>query len=202
MFTPTLTGLGERSHLLDPKVTLDTHVEDVANLLLWEDLSDVILVGHSYGGIVARQVADRMPERIRSLIYLDAFVPDDGKSLFDYLPDGGASNRELARAVGEGWKLPPLPAASLVVNAEDVEWVDRSCTMHPLAAFEAPAVLEGACDRIADIGYIRATKPTELFESFYQAAGDRGWWRAELHCGHDIMLDMPDELASLLLARV
>src|SRR4030088_1629073 len=85
VFTPTLTGVGERSHLLSRDVGLDTHVADVANLMIWENLRDIVLVGASYGGIVARHVADRMPVRIRSLVYLDAFVPENGKALFDYL---------------------------------------------------------------------------------------------------------------------
>ena len=96
VFTPTLTGVGERSHLLSRDVGLDTHVADVANLMIWENLRDVVLVGHSYGGVVARHVADRMPDRIRSLVYLDAFVPENGKALFDYLPDSGESMRQLA----------------------------------------------------------------------------------------------------------
>src|SRR6266404_7087239 len=79
VFTPTLTGVGERSHLLSRDVGLDTHVADVANLMIWENLRDIVLVRHSYGGVVARHVADRMPDRIRSLIYLDAFVPENGK---------------------------------------------------------------------------------------------------------------------------
>ena len=83
-FMTTLTGLGERSHLLSRDVGLDTHIADVANLMIWEDLRDIVLVGASYGGIVARHVADRMPDRIRSLVYLDAFVPENGKALFDY----------------------------------------------------------------------------------------------------------------------
>jgi pimeloyl-ACP methyl ester carboxylesterase len=91
VFTPTLTGVGERSHLLSRGVGLETHVLDVVNLLIWEDLRDVVLVGHSYGGAVVRHVADQMPDRIRSLIYLDAFVPENGKAVVDYLPDRGES---------------------------------------------------------------------------------------------------------------
>jgi len=102
VFTPTLTGVGERSHLLRRDVGLDTHVADVANLVIWENLRDVVLVGHSYGGIVARHVADRLPDRTRSLIYLDAFVPENGKTLFDYLPDNGEGDRKLAVAHGDG----------------------------------------------------------------------------------------------------
>ena len=82
VFTPTLTGIGERSHLLSRDVGLDTHIADVANLMIWEDLRDIVLVGHSYGGVVARHVADQMAGRIRSLVYLDAFVPDNGKAAF------------------------------------------------------------------------------------------------------------------------
>jgi pimeloyl-ACP methyl ester carboxylesterase len=107
VFTPTLTGLADRSHLLSREVGLETHVQDVANLITWEILSDVVLVGHSYAGTVVRHVADRMPDRIRSLVYLDAFVPENGKSVSDYAPDGGEGHRKLAQMYGEGWKIPP-----------------------------------------------------------------------------------------------
>jgi pimeloyl-ACP methyl ester carboxylesterase len=122
VFTPTLTGLGERSHLLNRDVGLDTHVADVANLMIWENLRDIVLVGHSYGGVVVRHVADRMPDRIRSLIYLDAFVPENGKILFDYLPDNGEGDRKLAVAHGDGWRVPPRPASSFGVNTADAPW--------------------------------------------------------------------------------
>lgn len=200
-FTPTLTGLGERSHLLNRDVGLDTHVADVANLMLWEDLHDIVLVGHSYGGIVARHVADRMSERICSLVYLDAFVPENGKALVDYLPDKGEGFRELAMAHGDGWKVPPIPALEFAVNASDADWVDRQCTMHPLSSFEASARISGACDSIANIGYISAGAFDGPFRQFYAKAGERSWWREELACGHDAMLDMPDELTALLMQR-
>src|ERR1700686_1339126 len=116
VFTPTLTGVGERSHLLSRDVGLDTHIADVANLMIWENLRDVVLVGHSYGGVVARHVADRMPDRIRSLIYLDAFVPENGKTLFDYLPDNGEGARNPAVAHGDGWRVPPRPASVFGAN--------------------------------------------------------------------------------------
>jgi len=156
VFTPTLTGVGERSHLLSRDVGLDTHVADVANLMKWEDLRDIVLVGHSYGGAVVRHVADRMPDRIRSLVYLDAFVPENGKSLFDYIPDSGKGMRELAVAKGDGWKIPPMPAVNIGVNAADAAWVDCQGTMHPLSSCEAQARLSGACDSIPNIGYILA----------------------------------------------
>jgi pimeloyl-ACP methyl ester carboxylesterase len=201
VFTPTLTGVGERAHLLSRDVDLDTHVADIANLMIWEDLHDIVLVGHSYGGVVARHVADRMPERIRSLVYLDAFVPDNGKALFDYLPDNGQSFREMALTKGDGWKVPPPAASFFAVNAADADWVDRQCTMHPLSTFEAPAQISGACDRLPAIGYILARGFDGPFDQFYALAGARGWSREELACGHDVMLDMPNELTALLLRQ-
>jgi hypothetical protein len=149
-----------------------------------------------------RHVADRMPDRIRSLVYLDAFVPDNGKALNDYVPDKGKKFRELAAANGDGWKLPPPPASSFAVNAADADWVDRQCTMHPLSTFKAPAQISGASDAIPNIGYIRARSYDRPYlDNFYALAGERRWWREEFACGHDVMLDMPNELTALLLQR-
>jgi pimeloyl-ACP methyl ester carboxylesterase len=201
VFTPTLTGVGERSHLSSRDVGLDTHIADVANLMIWENLRDVVLVGHSYAGIVVGHVADRMPDRIRSLIYLDAFVPENGKTLFDFLPDKGEGDRKLAGADGEGWRVPPRPASSFAVNAADAAWVVRQCTMHPLSSFEAPARISGACDDIANVGYILARGFDGPFGQFYAKARERRWWQEELACGHDVMLDMPNELTALLLQK-
>jgi pimeloyl-ACP methyl ester carboxylesterase len=201
VFTPTLTGVGERSHLLSRDVGLDTHIADVANLMIWEDLRDIVLVGHSYGGAIVRHVADKIPDRIRSLVYLDAFVPENGKAVFDYLPDNGETLRELAVLHGDGWKVPPIPASAFGVNAADAAWVDRQCTMHPLSTIETPARINGACDGIATIGYILARGYDGPFGQFYVKAGERHWWQAELACGHDVMLDMPNELTALLLQR-
>jgi pimeloyl-ACP methyl ester carboxylesterase len=201
VFTPTLTGIGERSHLLSRDVGLDTHIADVANLMIWEDLGEIVLVGHSYGGAVARHVADRMPERIRSLVYLDAFVPDNGKAVCDYLPDNGKTYRELAMAHGDGWKVPPPPVSFIGVNAADAGWVERQLTMHPLSTLEAPAQISGACDHIPAIGYIGAGGHDGPFGRFYAQAGERGWWQAHLACSHEVPLDMPNELTALLLRQ-
>jgi pimeloyl-ACP methyl ester carboxylesterase len=186
---------------LSRDVGLDTHIMDVVNLLIWEDLRDIVLIGHSYGGIVVRHVADRLPDRVRSLVYLDASIPEDGKSVADYLPDAGKRHREEALAHGDGWKVPPLPASVFAVNAADAAWVDRQCTLHPLSSFEAPARLSGACDGLATIGYILARGWDGPFRQFYELAAKRRWWREELACGHDAMLDMPGDLAALLLQR-
>jgi pimeloyl-ACP methyl ester carboxylesterase len=121
VFTPTLTGIGERSHLLSKTVDLETQTLDVLNLVKWEELSDFVLCGHSYGGMVISGVADRIPERIRSVVFLDAFVPEDGQCLMDLAPPSGG---ELI----DGWKSVPITAADFGVNLADRDWVDRQCT--------------------------------------------------------------------------
>src|SRR5437899_5628539 len=110
-------------HLISPNVNLDTHITDVANVIQWEELSDVVLCGHSYGGCVIRGVVDRVPDRIGALVYLDAFVLGDGQSLHDTLPPFQRNLQlEAAARDGEGWKVPPIPAEVLNVNAHDREW--------------------------------------------------------------------------------
>ena len=126
VFTPTLTGLGERKHLMSPDIGLDTHVQDVVGVLEYEDLRDVILVGHSYAGMVITGVAGRTPERIAHLVYLDAFVPEDGKSLMDYQPPEMAELfHEGTRTEGEGYKLPAVipPEVFGVTGEADLAWL-------------------------------------------------------------------------------
>ena len=113
LFTPSYTGLGERFRFTSPSVGLATHIEDVAALLFCEDLSGVVLIGHSYGGMVATGVADREAGRIAQIIYLDAFVPQDGQSVADFhSPDEWEPVREVANVHGAGWLMPPSPLAA------------------------------------------------------------------------------------------
>jgi pimeloyl-ACP methyl ester carboxylesterase len=118
VYTPTLTGLGERAHLMNRTIDLDTHVQDIVGVIRCEELSDVVLCGHSYGGMVIAGVAEQVAAKIRSLVYLDAFVPENGKSLFDYLPaEQSGQMRTDAAQNGEGYKVTPIPAAAFAVNA-------------------------------------------------------------------------------------
>lgn len=200
VLTPTLTGLGERSHLLSKDVSLDTHIQDVVNLLRWEELSEVVLVGHSYGGCVIRGVADRVPERMRSLVYLDAFVLDDGESLMDRAPrEQVAGMRALAAEKGSGWQLPPIPGAVFHVNLADRAWMDGQCTWQPLATFEQKIQLTGAGDGVTDVTYIYAAGwEGSPFPASYERAKEKGWRTLEMACGHDVMLDAPGELVGIL----
>jgi pimeloyl-ACP methyl ester carboxylesterase len=109
VYTPTVTGVGERVHLASPDIRLETHVLDIVNVLEYEDLHDVVLVGYSYGGMVVTPVADRVPGRVARVVYLDAFVPRDGESLADIMPELTAQMEEIAREVGEGWRVPRDP---------------------------------------------------------------------------------------------
>lgn len=200
VFTPTLTGLADREHLLTREVSLSTHVTDVVNLLKFEELSDVVLVGHSYGGAVVTCVADQLPQRIKSLVYLDAVVPENGKSVFDYVPDGGARARRQADVDGQGWMVSPYPASAYDMKSEeDAVWVDRQCTTHPLAAFEEAVSLNGAYSRIGNIAYIRGVRHAGFYDQFLAKARSDGWWVEEFACGHEIMLEMPAELTSTLV---
>jgi pimeloyl-ACP methyl ester carboxylesterase len=205
VFTPTLTGVADRSHLLTRDVDLDTHIQDVVNLIEWEELTDIVLCGHSYGGCVVTGVADRIPERIRSLVYLDAFVPEDGQNQFELLSEMLATRLlEGTRSVGEGWKTPPIPAAIFNVNEADREWVDRLCTVHPFAAIEQRLHLTGGLERIANISYILATgwNGASPFPPFYEKAKAKGWKTSTVPCGHDVMLDLPGELTNALIEAI
>lgn len=201
VFTPTLTGVGERSHLLSPQVNLETHIDDVVNLIRWEDLSDVVLCGHSYGGCVVSGVADRVSDRIRALVYLDAFVLRDGQSLHDTLPPAQRDLQlELAQRHGEGWKTPPIPAEVFNVNAGDRDWVNRQCTMQPLATFQQPLKLTGQLDSVKDVTFVLASGwDGSPFHVFYEQAKAQGWKTVSVECGHDVMLDRPGDLTTILL---
>lgn len=193
VFTPTLTGVGERSHLLAPTVDLQTHTLDVLNLIQWEELDDFVLCAHSYGGMVATGVADLVPERIRSLVFLDAFVPDSGQRLADLA---------AVAAPIDGFKSVPITAEAFGVNLADRGWVDRQCTVQSVACFQQPVHLTGGMQRIKSISYVYAAGwagQQSPFRQFYDKARARGWNTSEIDSGHDVMLDRPEEVTALLL---
>jgi pimeloyl-ACP methyl ester carboxylesterase len=199
VFTPTLTGLGERSHLLDAKVGLETHVRDVANVLEWEGLHDVVLVGHSYGGCVVSRVAEHCGKRLSAIVFLDAFVPENGQALVDLAVASVREAIEAADRRGE-LALAPYPAAYFGVGEGDRAWVDAKCTPHPIRTFLDKAVLTGARERIPKRVYIRATAyPSTTYDAkLARARQDSSWRTYEVPCGHDVMVDMPERLVEIL----
>ena len=200
VFTPTMTGLGERAHLIDGKVNLATHVRDIVNVIKWEGLNDVVLVGHSYGGIIISGVAEELREAIGSIVFLDAFVPENGDNLA-----AKASQRvreAIAAAVEKGETvIKPVSAAVFRVNEKDRGWVDAMCTPHPLATFTDKITITGARERIAKKAYIRAKGyPSIPFDSAQERLKATDSWRIyEVPCGHDVMVDMPERLTEILL---
>jgi pimeloyl-ACP methyl ester carboxylesterase len=199
VFTPTLTGVGERSHLLAQQINLDTHVDDVVNLLRWEELTDVVLCGHSYGGCVITGVADRVPERLHALVYLDAFILENGQSLHDVLPrEVSEGQTSGAEGIGDGWRVPPISAEFFQVNLADRAWVDRQCTPQSLATFQQRLRVDNVFPP-SKVTHILATGYRHSpFAPFHEIAKRKGWKTLTVDCGHDVMLDKPVELTALL----
>ncbi|MFL6795954.1 MAG: alpha/beta fold hydrolase [Xanthobacteraceae bacterium] len=200
VFAPTLTGLADKSHLLDAKTNLTTHVSDVVNLIKWEDLKGIVLVGHSYAGYVISAVAEQVHEAIGSIVFLDAFLPEDGESLAASASQPVKEALTAAKAKGE-LTVKPVPASVFRVNDKDRAWVDAKCTPHPIATMEEAVKLTGARDKIARKAYIRAKGyPSIPFDAVQaKLKADAAWKSFELTSGHDAMVDQPKELAEILI---
>jgi pimeloyl-ACP methyl ester carboxylesterase len=203
VYMPTLTGLGERSHLAIHAINLDTHIQDIVNVFDKDNIDDVILCGHSYGGMVITGVTGEIGERIRTLIYIDAFVPAHGQSVFDIV---GAETTLafLEQASGNGGMIPPIPAAAFNVNEGDAERLDRMATSQPLATF-AQGVRTGI-DAVSvahrTFVYAAANGGDWFAATNAKLQADPRWKTHSVACGHGIMLDRPQELASILLEHV
>ncbi|MDX3853997.1 alpha/beta fold hydrolase [Streptomyces sp. AK02-01A] len=208
VFTPSLTGHGDKAHLLSPEVGLTTHVDDIVGLILDHDLSDIVLVGHSYAGMVISSVANRVSERVSRLVYIDAMVPTHGENAIDVMPltqvliDG-------AGATAQPWRIPPLPEfpAPLglfgVTDPDDTAWLKTTLTDESVLCFQQPAEMDNPAQtliprvHILCVGSeaegvtrrpIPATQPNGEPSRVY-----------ELETGHDSMITMPVELSDLLL---
>jgi pimeloyl-ACP methyl ester carboxylesterase len=190
VYRPGLTGLGERVHLASPAIGLQTHITDIANVLVWEDLHDVILVGHSYGGMIITGVADQVSERIRHLIYLDAFLPDSGESV-----------RALARP-----EIATLLDRYLSAGLVPPVWTDSTAPIpkdvpHPIKSFTDPLVLTNPGARRIPATYILTEEPGQTpdpFTPFAQRAAARGWRVMRMEAGHVPNRTAPVPLAALL----
>jgi len=203
VYTPTLTGAGERSHLVGQKINLDTHIQDVLNVFEFNDIHDAILCGHSYGGMVITGVANLISSRIRSLCYIDAYVPSAGQSLMD-ITGPETALAFLSQAADTGDMIPPIPASVFNVNDNDAAWVDVLSVPQPLATF-VQALREGeesaALSSLKRHFLYAARNGGNWFDSTYIRLKNNPNWRVhEFACGHSIMLDCPEELMSLLIS--
>jgi len=200
VFTPTLTGLGERSHLMRAGINVSTHVTDIVNMLKWERLSGVVLCGHSYGGLVVSGVAEQVADKIGSIVFLDAFLPDNGDSMMELTAQAVRDQIKAASERGE-LGVPPRSAAAFLVNEKDRAWVDSLCVPQPIGCMTEKVKLSGARERIGKKAYIRAASyPNPGFDAAYaRVKADRSWRTYQVPCGHDVMVDMPERLAEILL---
>jgi pimeloyl-ACP methyl ester carboxylesterase len=204
VFTPSLTGIGERVHLTSPQVTLSTHIRDVVNTVLYEDLSDIVLLGFSYGGFVVTGALEHIADRVRHLVYLDAFVPADGDSLF------GLTGRLAADGVGIGgeWLVPPLPRE--FDDPAEAAFAQPRRVAHPLGCFTEPVRLAQPLEEFPFTRtYIKATadEPSPAGTDAFWAAARRvsaspDWSYHEIATNHMIASNRPRELVELLGALV
>lgn len=190
VYRPTLTGQGERSHLASTNIDLDTHIQDIVNVILWENLHDVILVGHSYGGMVITGVADRVPDRIKHVIYLDAFLPENGESV-NSTKDGMG----LDQPVTNGYVMPvwikgnePLPHD---VPHPEKTWSEKISLKHQDAARKIPSTFILTVEKGKD-------PAKDNFYRFYARAKKRGWPTAIMEGDHNVQWSHPKELVKLL----
>jgi pimeloyl-ACP methyl ester carboxylesterase len=202
VYAPTLTGLGERSHLLSPDVDLETHITDVVELLFYEDLHEVVLVGHSYGAMVIEGIADRAGSRVGKLVYLDA-MSKAGRTAVDRFP-ALVEMRKAGRVV-DGVELVLFPSEELrelfgVTDPEDIEWVRPRLTPHPWKCFDQPLTLENedALDAIPQFHIVAtATLPGRDQDLIAKARAEHRFW--DIDSGHDLMITEPETVARLLL---
>jgi pimeloyl-ACP methyl ester carboxylesterase len=201
LVTPSYTGLGERVHLANPSIDLDTHIEDILNVIKYEDLRDIVLIGHSYGGMVATGAADRARDRVAQLIYLDAFVPEDGQSLLDLNEPDRQRMQELVK--DGGWRVPPRPISPDTLAA-DIEWLNARRVDMPVKCFDTRLKLRGGKLTLPR-SYIYATRitPADTFGQFAKRTkNEPGWRYYEIDASHSPNVTAPEALMALLATIV
>ncbi len=196
-FTPSYTGLGERAHLASPANDLETHIQDVLGVIEYENLHDVVLMGHSYGGMVATGVADRARDRIAQLIYLDAFVPTDDQAVVDLLPAAERDRLLGSVKAGDGWRVTPNPTPP-DTSPEDLAWIAKFRMSQSVKCFEQPLRLQAALS--VRRAYIHCTRYADKkpFAQFATRAQRDGWPCHDLDASHSPNVTAPVELMHVL----
>ena len=214
VYPVTLTGLGERVHLASPQIDLDTHITDVVNLIEFEDLHDVVLLGHSYGGLVVTGVADRVPKRISQLVYLDTTPLPDGAILLEKFPlEARERTEDQVQELGEGWKF-PMPPPEELANMASLEGVDEDhlrllysrATPQPFGTYTQPLRLENpAREELPKLGILCSFSLDQvrgmiaIDNPLFRELAGPNWRFVELPTGHYPMFSRPEDLAELLL---
>jgi pimeloyl-ACP methyl ester carboxylesterase len=200
-FAPTLSGLGDRSHLADRGIDLSMHIREVAELMFYEDISDVVLVGHSYAGMVITGVASTAPERLKQLIYLDAYLPDEGQTEVDLWPPAMRAEIESGAAGIGGMRPPPTTELLGINDAALADWARPRITPHPMGTYTEPVPKGDARGAALPRAYIHCNVGplVPLMGGFAAKARALGWPVREIATGHDAMLTEPDAVAQILL---
>lgn len=213
VLTPTLTGCGERAHLIGPSVSLDTHVQDVVAVIAAEELGNVHLCGHSYGGMVITGVCDRLKDRIASVLYLDAAVPSDGQTMITQspgiTPEAAVATEAGLRALAPDSMamqvFPDVTIFGVAAGGEDEAWLKRRLTPHPLKTWLDPIrLINGGSDglRRAYVHCVDPALPMASFPAHYaRLRNDPSWSVSTLTTGHDAMITAPAAVADLLLSQ-
>ena len=203
VFAPTMTGLGERAHLLNDTVGFATFIEDAIGVIMAEELENIVLVGHSFGGAVISGVADRLPEKVAQMVYLDAIVPVSGRSALSCLPPETQEIRlRSARATPGGLTI-PLPTETMfdLSPGPGRDWVARRITPHPLASYTDLIMLDHPVGNGRPRVYIRCTDPVypAVVPSYDRIKTQDRWTLVDIATGHDAMVSAPEALAQILL---
>ena len=202
IYAPSLTGLGDRSHLLTPEVGLATHIADVINLIRWEGLREVVLVGHSYGGQVISCAAAQAAHSISALVFVDAFVTEPDRSVSEYGRSPSIGDIEkIAREHGNCWRVPPPDASIWASDPALIDWINARTTDHPLRSATEPAMMGDALGipKVPSTYILAEQHDNPAFRRFFALySGAPGWQTFSLNTTHDVMLTMPDELAELI----
>lgn len=202
VFTPALTGVGERVHLTGPQVCLSTHIDDVANQIFYEDLDDLVLLGFSYGGMVVTGALEHVGDRVRELVYLDAFVPDDGRSAADL----GGFDLDGPPGTNVDWAVPP--SQRIYDDPTEATFAEPRRTPQPVRTFTEPVRLRRPLESLGiGLTYIKATQDdriTDRPDPFWAAAdharGHSAWRYEEIDSNHMVPQNRPAELAEILFS--
>ncbi len=210
VYTPTMTGTGDRAHQLSREISLETHVQDICGVFEMEGLEDVVLVGHSYGGTVVTVVADRQADAIKRLVYLDSSAPSHGQASTGAFAEGTEGKLD-EMAGGTDWLLPPLPLAAVgITSEEDAAWVEPRRKSHPMRTLHEPISLSrGEAEAPFPVSYVVHSDKKAMVElfgvnplaPFVDKAKELGWNLVEIDAGHNAMVTHPEEVAAVLVAQ-
>lgn len=204
VYAQSLTGLGDRSHLLSKAINLETHITDIANLVRWEDLKDVCLVAHSYAGFPASGALERIHDRVAAIVWLDAFLPENGQKQIDYASAYGRASMLQALAKGE-ISISPPPAKAFSTSEKDYAWLNSKMTPHPISTATQAIRLTGKLETIAKKTFIRVPHYSQpaFDKALAQCRADKSWQTIiNPTSGHDVMVDQPGWLADILIKAV